>query len=380
MLLRLTRFTLAVLALSSGLGAGAVTAAAATKPATTTTTATTAPARTPTAPARTTTTPARTTTTPPPTTTTPPPTTTTPPPPTAAAPPVRARVRMYLAGTFGLHGDLVTVTGRPVQVQGFVTPYVPGQVVAVQASVGTRRFAALRARVAAGPGDRYGRFTITVRSPAPGIVRVQAVHAATAAMLGFFAQRAFAALAPAVGFGSTGRLVQLIQQQLAALHIYIPQSGVYDAQTGLAVDAYHRLLGWGEGNQLVDGRTLNELLNGAGRFTVRFPGDGQHVEGNLSRQLLALINGSSVHAIYPISSGKPSTPTILGRFQVYERVSGYLPDGMYYSSFFYGGYAVHGYDPAPPYPASHGCMRLPIADAISAYDWITYGDWVDVYY
>jgi hypothetical protein len=25
-------------------------------------------------------------------------------------------------------------------------------------------------------------------------------------------------------------------------------------------------------------------------------------------------------------------------------------------------------------------MRLPIIDAISVYDWVNFGDWVDVYY
>jgi lipoprotein-anchoring transpeptidase ErfK/SrfK len=86
-----------------------------------------------------------------------------------------------------------------------------------------------------------------------------------------------------------------------------------------------------------------------------------------------------VQTIYPISSGKPSTPTILGNYRVYMRTPGYLPDGMYYSDFFIRGYAIHGYDPAPSYPASHGCMRLPISDAISAFDWLAIGDWVDVY-
>jgi lipoprotein-anchoring transpeptidase ErfK/SrfK len=95
---------------------------------------------------------------------------------------------------------------------------------------------------------------------------------------------------------------------------------------------------------------------------------------------LALAHGSKVAWIFPISSGKPSTPTIVGRrFHIYSRVPGYLPDGMYYSNFFYGGYAIHGYDPAPDYPASHGCMRLPINDAIFVFNWLNYGDVVDVY-
>jgi lipoprotein-anchoring transpeptidase ErfK/SrfK len=97
-------------------------------------------------------------------------------------------------------------------------------------------------------------------------------------------------------------------------------------------------------------------------------------------QLLALANGSQVYRLYPISSGKPSTPTVLGDFRVYRKSPGYLPDGMYFSNFFTGGYAIHGFNPAPDYPASHGCMRVPIDDAVSIYDWLRIGNWVDVYY
>jgi hypothetical protein len=198
-------------------------------------------------------------------------------------------------------------------------------------------------------------------------------------MLSFLARRSLSSLDERIGFGSTGRFVQLVQQRLAALHFYIPQTGVYDEGTGLAVDAYHRLLRWGT-YQTLDGRTISYLLNGWGAFPVRYRDHGKHVEGNLGLQLIALINGSSVHRIYPISSGKPSTPTILGSFRVYQKDPGYLPDGMYYSNFFSGGYAIHGYNPAPDYPASHGCMRVPIVDAISIYDWLNIGDRVDVYY
>ena len=187
-----------------------------------------------------------------------------------------------------------------------------------------------------------------------------------------------AALDPHAGFGSRGLFVDLMQQRLLALHVFLPASGVYDTQMGLAIDAYHRLLGRGTSKQL-DGAVVSALLNGKGTFKVRHPGDGTHIEGDLSKQLLAEIYGSKVYRIYPISSGKPSTPTVLGHFRVYRRDPGYLPDGMYYSSFFYGGYAIHGYNPAPDYPASHGCMRLPIIDAIGVYNWLTYGDVVDVY-
>ena len=201
-------------------------------------------------------------------------------------------------------------------------------------------------------------------------------HTATSGCRASSSGAASTALDTNIGFGSTGRFVQLVQQRLAALHFYIPQTGVYDNGTGLAIDAYHRLLRWGV-SQTLDGKTISFLLNGWGEFKVRFPSHGSHAEGNLADQLLALIDGSKVKLIFPISSGKPSTPTILGNFHVYRRVPGYLPDGMYYSSFFIGGYAIHGYDPAPDYPASHGCMRLPIQDAITAYNWLNFGDWVD---
>jgi hypothetical protein len=192
-------------------------------------------------------------------------------------------------------------------------------------------------------------------------------------------RRSLGALDTHVRFGSRGAFVRLMQQRLAALHFYVPQTGVYDQGTGLAIDAYHRLLRWGTSENL-DGATIERLLDGYGSFRVRFSGHGRHAEGNLSLQLLALIDGSRVQAIYPISSGKPSTPTILGDFHVYSKVPGYLPDGMYDSNFFIRGFAIHGYDPAPDFPASHGCMRLPIVDAPSVFGWLAIGDWVDVYY
>ena len=208
-----------------------------------------------------------------------------------------------------------------------------------------------------------------------GILHLKATHARSPRLQGFHAGRGAEILAP----DTSSRLyTTLVQQRLAKLHIYMPVSGSWDLQTELAVDAYHRLLGRGTSMSLDPG-TLTSLLNGRGRFVVHDPQDGKHVEGDLGHQLLALIQGSKVQRIYPISSGKPSTPTILGRYHVYLRTPGYLPDGMYYSSFFVRGYAIHGYNPAPDYPASHGCMRLPISDAISVYDWLNYGDVVDVY-
>jgi hypothetical protein len=297
----------------------------------------------------------------------------------AKPPPVVATASLKLPTIYVLHGDAVTVQQRPVRVQGYVRPYVPGQWVKFKAVIGNTVLRSARLRIKPVKGHNYGAFSLPVVTAAAGIVHVSAVHSRTRQMAGFRADRRYATLVPSAHFGSTGPFVQLIQQRLAALHFYIPQTGVYDGGTGLALDAYHRLLGWGT-SQALDGKTISYLLNGWGEFKLRFPSHGRHAEGNLSKQLLALADGSKVQLIFPISSGKPSTPTILGDFHVYQKTPGYLPDGMYYSNFFIGGYAIHGYNPAPDYPASHGCMRLPIVDAITAYNWLAIGDWVDVYY
>jgi hypothetical protein len=294
-------------------------------------------------------------------------------------PAVAGRVRIYLPDMFFIHGDPLTVPGRSFHVGGRVTPYVAGQWVTVKLMDGRRVLKSLKLRVKPSRNHRFGEFRYHISSPRTGILTVVVVHAATPQMRAFRARRFFKSLSTNAGFGATGRFVQLIQERLAALHIYVPRTGVYDQGTGLAVDAYHRLLHWGT-SQNLDGRTVSFLLDGFGQFHVRFPNHGRHAEGNLGLQLLALADGGKVDMIFPISSGKPSTPTILGDFQVYDRVPGYLPDGMYYSDFFYNGYAIHGYDPAPDYPASHGCMRLPIVDAITVFNWLNYGDWVDTYY
>jgi len=87
-----------------------------------------------------------------------------------------------------------------------------------------------------------------------------------------------------------------------------------------------------------------------------------------------------VRRIYTISSGKPSTPTVLGRFRVYLKAPGENSEGMVDSNYFIRGYAIHGYHEVPAYAASHGCLRVPIPDAPAIYAWVQVGTPVDVYY
>jgi len=47
---------------------------------------------------------------------------------------------------------------------------------------------------------------------------------------------------------------------------------------------------------------------------------------------------------------------------------------------FVGDFAIHGYDPVPPYPASHGCVREPMWAAPWVYDRSFVGERLYVYH
>jgi lipoprotein-anchoring transpeptidase ErfK/SrfK len=49
------------------------------------------------------------------------------------------------------------------------------------------------------------------------------------------------------------------------------------------------------------------------------------------------------------------------------------------SNYFIRGYAIHGYASVPTYPASHGCLRVPIPNARQIFDWVDIGDPIYVY-
>jgi lipoprotein-anchoring transpeptidase ErfK/SrfK len=122
-----------------------------------------------------------------------------------------------------------------------------------------------------------------------------------------------------------------------------------------------------------------KLAKGKGGFKVRYPKLGKHAEFDWSRQVLVLARGATPQIVIPASSGKSSTPTVFGSFRFQRREPGTNSHGMYYSTYFIGGYAIHGYPSVPTYPASHGCIRIPIPSAQRVYSWIELGDPIKVY-
>jgi lipoprotein-anchoring transpeptidase ErfK/SrfK len=53
-----------------------------------------------------------------------------------------------------------------------------------------------------------------------------------------------------------------------------------------------------------------------------------------------------------------------GSFRIQRYISGWRKSRLgllWRPMYFYGGYAIHGSTSVPPYPASHGCIRTPMA-------------------
>jgi hypothetical protein len=229
-------------------------------------------------------------------------------------------------------------------------------------------------------GNGTAQFHFSYKPPHSGLVQVRAEHAATPQMAAFKAKSVSVRYEPSqFSIGAGGSAVWILQDELAALRYQVPVDGRFDEATGRAVLAFRKLTGQAR-IESVNSRIFQLLQEGAGSFRVRYRHDGNHVEADLSRQVLAEIErGGHVRRIITMSSGKPSTPTVIGRFRVYRKEPGTNSHGMVDSSYFVSGYAIHGYAEVPAYAASHGCLRIPVPDAASVYAWVQIGYPVDVY-
>ena len=305
-----------------------------------------------------------------------------PPAPTPTPPPAPApaggAMTIKLEHVTRVGHDDVVLRGDRVRVRGAVAPYVPGQTVVVRLYRGRSKLAAKAALIKPVPGTPNGAFVVSLK-PGKGRLSVRASHRATPAQVTMVAKaRRVLVVTPRAAPGARGPVVRLLQSRLAALRYAVSRSGTFDASTARAVVAYRKVRGMSR-VAVASRRVVRGLLARRGSFKPKYPGHSKHVEVDLSRQVMALIRGRRVDRIYGVSSGTAWTPTVLGRFRVYSKAIGTNSLGMVDSSYFIRGYAVHGYASVPTFPASHGCVRVPIPNARSIYNWLRLGDRVDVY-
>lgn len=112
------------------------------------------------------------------------------------------------------------------------------------------------------------------------------------------------------------------------------------------------------------------------------PAAGRWIDVNLRTQRLTAYQGDTPVFSALISGGLPRTPTVVGRFAIYAKLTstrmtgpGYDLPGVPYTMYFYRGYAIHGtyWHNNFGHPMSHGCVNMRTQDAAWLFNWASIG-------
>ncbi|HZQ83041.1 MAG TPA: L,D-transpeptidase family protein [Gaiellaceae bacterium] len=276
----------------------------------------------------------------------------------------KLRVRVLAARPWTASADGVTATASALVVPTLTlstrgAPIVGGDVRVVAtlhpASAGT-----VAAPHAVDTRTPHVAHVVATSRPAPGWAKVSGALAVTV-------------VAPDLGPGDTGASVRMLEERLTALHYAVQVNGAYGDDDTEAVYAFQKIEGLPR-TGLVTRAVWQRLLT-AHTPAARYAGN--HVEVDKTRQVLLVVRGGKVVLVVATSTGATGN-TPLGVWHVYRKVAGY-DWVLYYPSYFLRGFAVHGYPDVPPYPASHGCARIPMWVATTVYGLMPDGSTVYVY-
>ncbi len=174
--------------------------------------------------------------------------------------------------------------------------------------------------------------------------------------------------------GAEGDDVAELQRRLTELR-FDPGAadGVYGQGTVFAVQAFQKLHGMKPTGEVTP--AVEEALANPTQPTPQVPdGGADRVEIDLPRQLLFLYKGGDLRLISHISSGNNerycapggcgTAITPVGAHRFMWRYPGWRTSrlGKLYNPVYFtgGGVAIHGASSVPTYPASHGCVRIPM--------------------
>jgi len=275
--------------------------------------------------------------------------------------PVSARIRPIIATS--LRGD--RIVGQALQLRVKLQPAVAGK---------------LRLKVVRGGHhcvrDRFfavGKpFVLTLSSAARYVAWVEVKP--NAGYTQIVRKIRFGVSAPSLSLGSRGRAVRLLENELIAHRFALLHAdSTFGADTLEAVYALQKLAGLSR-----TGRVSAAAWLALGRSEPPRPRlRGTYIEVDKTKQVLYVVRESKVTLIVPVSTGATGN-TPIGVFHVYSKVPGGAV--MYYSNYFTGAFAIHGYVDVPPYPASHGCVRVPMWIATHLYGLISLGARVYIHY
>ena len=284
------------------------------------------------------------------------------------SPQVRVRIRPRLQAR--LLGS--RVTGAPLRLIASLQPSGAGRLrvrVISRGRVGFDRSYPGRARVALGTTEIGGLRVRLSTLPRPGYEPLARELGATLRP-------------PMLSVGTTTPAVSELARRLAALHYAVPSlAPTFSYDLVQSVYAFQKVQGL-ERTGAVDA-TFWARLEHARAPRARYAEPANHLEIDKTHQVLYVVRGGEISLISPVSTaGIAGYYTPEGRFAIYRKVVGYDPsplgvllDPMY----FVGGYAIHGNPSVPPYPASHGCVRVPNFVIYRLFPSEPYGEAVFVY-
>ena len=252
----------------------------------------------------------------------------------SVAPAVLPRVTARVVGT--------GVVGQPLRLEARVEPTGPLRVRVTWGRRGVSRDFVGAARMGL-PTRAATSFAIRVEAAAPtGWTAAKRTLSATV-------------VEPNLAAGARGPGVRALQRRLRDLHYALPSiNGVYDVATTQAVYAFQKVNGLARSGR-VDARLWRRLVR-ARVPRARYGGD--HIEISKGRQVLFVVRGGTARLVVHVSTGATGN-TPLGTFHVYRKVVGW-DWVLWYPQYFLRGFAIHGYPSVPAYPASHGCVRVPM--------------------
>jgi L,D-transpeptidase catalytic domain len=278
-------------------------------------------------------------------------------------------------------GDGRIAVGERAILIGRVRPFVPGQRFTVLLNRNGRTVQRDKVFAHRIRDTHVGRFE--VRSPRmikPGGYRFYARHRATPRQDGVSKRtNNFKINYPDLDPGQSNSQVRIFNNLLERGGYYTDDAGSgYGSHTERAVLAFRKVNGM-ERTFNASPEIFRTLAAGDGEFKLAHPEAGRHVEIDISRQVMVLADDGKAEHTFHVSTGAPATPSDRGTFRFYSRQPGFNSVGMYYSIYYNGGEATHGYHSVPTYPASHGCIRNPIPDSVFIYNWVELGMTVYVY-
>ena len=182
-----------------------------------------------------------------------------------------------------------------------------------------------------------------------------------------------------------------LQQRLAELGYDIgTPDGKWGARTTYTVMAFQKVEGLTADGQ--DGPQTQAALAAASPPRPMLPGGSPtRIEIDVARQVLFHWVNGSLARVLSVSTGNNEhycvdgecsvAVTPGGSFRIGRKAAGLevAPLGeLWWPMYFNGGIAIHGSPSVPAYPASHGCIRIPMYAAPTFYDQVPAGTRVHV--